>query len=272
MATKEKSCLLNYVDEYGNKVLLYPVTTAENVDGLEEIKTPVKGVDYWTEADQESIVQQVITALGTPVFGSVDEHNNIILTGELAAGTYTIKYEDADGNVTTIGTLTAEGEPTYTNVLPLSINSDGTPYNGGQGWKTGTRLNSSGAESTSSADGIEVTGFIPVKSGDKIYLSGVTMNLGAKANQTYMWLYDSSFTKMNGRYRLFSQYSGDFDANKANGLIDVDEDGNITMITVDHNVFYTGANLADISNAAYLRISCEEINNNSIITVNEPIV
>ena len=67
---------------------------------------PVKGTDYWTPADQEAIVQQVITALGTPVFGRVDADNNIILTGELADGTYTLKYEDADGNVTEIGTVT----------------------------------------------------------------------------------------------------------------------------------------------------------------------
>lgn len=70
-----------------------------------QIEIPVRGTHYWTEADQEDIVQQVITALGTPVFGRVDEDNNIILTGELAEGVYTLKYEDADGNVTEIGTL-----------------------------------------------------------------------------------------------------------------------------------------------------------------------
>lgn len=68
-------------------------------------KTPVKGTDYWTEADQESIVQQVITALGTPVFGTVDADNNIILTGNLADGIYTLKYENAEGNQTDIGTV-----------------------------------------------------------------------------------------------------------------------------------------------------------------------
>ena len=73
----------------------------DGVDG----KTPVKGVDYWTEAEQEAIVQQVIAALGTPVFGTVDTNNNIILTGELVDGTYTIKYEDADGQTVDIGSL-----------------------------------------------------------------------------------------------------------------------------------------------------------------------
>jgi hypothetical protein len=67
--------------------------------------TPQKGIDFWTPDDQEAIVQQVITALGTPVFGRVDADNNIILTGELADGTYTIKYEDAEGNLLDVGTV-----------------------------------------------------------------------------------------------------------------------------------------------------------------------
>lgn len=81
---------------------------------LEEAKNsgdfkPVKGVDYWTEEDQESIVQQVIDALGTPVFGTVSEDNVITLSGALVDGTYTVKYEDGTGNVTTIGTLNTSG-------------------------------------------------------------------------------------------------------------------------------------------------------------------
>lgn len=222
---------------------------------------------------QEEIVQQVIAALGTPVFGTVDAEKNITLKADaLADGTYTVFYEDAEGNKTTIGTLTAKAGPKYTNLLPLAIGSDGKPYNGGKGWKAGTRLNSSGAESTSSATEIEVTGFIPVKNGDVIYLSGITMNNGTYANQTYMWLYDSSFTKMNGRYRLFSQWSTEtMNTLKSQGLIDMDENGNITKLTVQNNVFYTGSDLADLANAAYFRISCEHIDDNSIITVNEPI-
>ena len=66
--------------------------------------TPVRGIDYWTEADKEAIVQEVITALGTPVFGTVDENNNITLTGNLADGTYILKYEDAEGNMMEIPT------------------------------------------------------------------------------------------------------------------------------------------------------------------------
>ena len=73
--------------------------------------TPVRGVDYWTPADQEAIVQQVIAALGTPVFGRVDENCKITLTGELATGkTYTFVYEDAEGNVIDIGKISMLAE------------------------------------------------------------------------------------------------------------------------------------------------------------------
>lgn len=133
--------------------------------------TPQKGVDYYTDADQEEIVQQVITALGTPVFGRVDTENNIILTGKLADGTYTLKYEDADGNVTTIGTLEQSADaPNYTNQIPFSIDTDGTIYNG-VGYKEKARINSKGEEAAlaypdTCTNPVFTTGLMPVVAGD----------------------------------------------------------------------------------------------------------
>lgn len=43
------------------------------------------------------------------VVGSVDESNNILLTGDLADGTYTIKYEMDDGSIVNIGSLVVSG-------------------------------------------------------------------------------------------------------------------------------------------------------------------
>ena len=120
-------------------------------------KTPVKGVDYWTTADQEAIVQQVIAALGTPVFGRVDADNNIILSGDLADGTYTLKYEDAEGNLIEIGELDMGG---ITNLADPS-SAD---------WLADKRLNSSGSVATQEHHGTggAVTNFIPCKAGDVI--------------------------------------------------------------------------------------------------------
>ena len=42
MAVKEKNCLLQYVDENGDTILVYPVTTKDNIDGVDETIP-----DYW---------------------------------------------------------------------------------------------------------------------------------------------------------------------------------------------------------------------------------
>lgn len=67
-------------DVNGNTTLFYPdavryveqtltdeqkAQARQNIGAISEVDVPQKGVDYWTEADQEAIVQQVITELGT---------------------------------------------------------------------------------------------------------------------------------------------------------------------------------------------------------------
>lgn len=132
---------------------------ATGKDGKEGA-TPVKYVDYWTSADQESIVQDVLAALGTPVFGRVDADNNIILTGELADGTYVLKYEDAEGNLTEIGTLE---HGSYKNLAdPTSAD-----------WLNGQRLNSSGEVKTEAV--AYTTNYIPLKVGDVVRIRGLNI-------------------------------------------------------------------------------------------------
>jgi hypothetical protein len=228
-------------------------------------KTPVKGVDYWTEADQESIVQDVITALGTPVFGRVDDDNNIILSGTLANGTYTVKYEDAEGNIINVGSISHEK---YINMLLKAIASDGTLYNGGQGWKTGYRLNSSAVEKEQA--NFEVTGFIPVKLNDKVYLKDVGWNVfpstgdfGVDVGITYVWAYDSNFNYIG--YNLASGYT-----NISKDLYTIDTKGNLTEFTVNSKFIYQ-VTQGSLDNVAYIRLCCLDISSNSIITVNQPI-
>lgn len=64
----------------------------------------------------------------------------------------------------------------YKNWVPLSINADGTIYNGGLGYKEGYRIRSGGAED---AQGSAVcTGFIPYRQGDilRIYPKYARLN------------------------------------------------------------------------------------------------
>jgi hypothetical protein len=77
--------------------------------------TPVKGTDYFTEADKVEIVQRVIESLGgNPIFGIVDENNNIVVSGDLPDGTYSVKYEMENGTKLNIGNLVIDTNVYYT--------------------------------------------------------------------------------------------------------------------------------------------------------------
>lgn len=91
--------------------------------------TPVKGVDYYTEDDKAEIVAMVIESLGgNPIFGIVDVNNHIILNGNLADGTYTIKYEMENGSTIDIGDLVLDNNVYYsvTNNLTNCVSSNTT--------------------------------------------------------------------------------------------------------------------------------------------------
>lgn len=207
---------------------------------------------------------------GYPVVGYVDANNNIILTSDdLAAGTYTFKYENADGTQTEIGTAevsstedsgddnTEEGgddTATYTNQIPISIDTDGSVYNS-IGYKDGYRLNSSGAEAVLA--GTAVTGFIPVKYGDTVRLKNVAYAPGVDSTGDYLALYDSSFNSIS--------------SSKSNQFYNADHI--YTNATTDSSTGYLTSFVLDDESLgyAYLRVSAAGLDSTAIITVNEEI-
>jgi hypothetical protein len=74
-------------------------------------KTPVKGTDYFTTEDKVSVALEVLSILDASAAAHVvvDANKNITLSGDLADGEYTLKYENADGSTTTICKLTISG-------------------------------------------------------------------------------------------------------------------------------------------------------------------
>lgn len=110
-------------DNQGNITQIRTIRGEKGIDGY----TPVKGIDYWTEADKVEIVADVIESLGgNPVFGYVDENNNIIVSGNLLDGTYTVKYEMEDGSTIDIGNLVLDNNVYYsvTNSLKNCMSSN----------------------------------------------------------------------------------------------------------------------------------------------------
>lgn len=99
--------------------------------------TPVAGVDYFTEADKIEMVREVIDQLGLNVIGEVDNANNILITADLPSGTYTMRYENADGSVTDIGTFTV-GSGGSTGSSYTNLADPESPD-----WLTNQRINSS---------------------------------------------------------------------------------------------------------------------------------
>ena len=97
-------------------------TPKSYVDGLR-----VEIVQDVIESGKGEIVQAIIEELqGLPVFGVVDENNTITITSQLSSGTYTLKYENADGTTTEIGTIViGSGEPEGGNTYEVDIASIG---------------------------------------------------------------------------------------------------------------------------------------------------
>lgn len=109
------------------------------------------------------------------VIGTLDESNNILLTGNLADGTYILKYENADGTYTEVGTLVV-GE-----IKPEAIINLADPTSAD--WQEGYRLSLSSG-STSELEGHTVTNYIPCKMGDIVRVKGLAISNSDSGNGT----------------------------------------------------------------------------------------
>lgn len=255
------------VDKVSTADLATAVSSAIAQEKANGAFIPVKGVDYFTDADRETIVQEVITALGTPVFGTVDADNNIVLKGDLASGTYTLKYEDAGGSATVIGVLNTAS---YTNQIPISTDTDGSIYNG-TGYKESTRGSSDGSitEVTTGTNPTFTTGFIPCKQGDTIRLKNCYIHAHG-TNASYEAIYG------NGAYGL---RSGLYNSSKAKigvfswGNLSQGNDTEYITYTQNGNDYKLTEFTVALANTAYIRLTLATDSNpaDAIVTVNQAI-
>ena len=255
----------------GRAVGFYPDAVRYTEQALtEEQKAQARAnIGAISEIDKNNIVSEIIDLLGgAPISGTVQADKTIKLKGILGDGTYTFVYEDEDGTITEIGTYehTYVPEPTYTNILPLAINSDKTPFvgsNGEKGYKSGYRLSSSGTESAEA--GKFVTGFIEVRPGCTVYLKNVGWYLDASATgKCYVHAYNASFAK-NDDYFLRDN-SSNIGTATDQGDLAMDDANNLTAIKIGSYLFGPS-----YTNVKYIRISAHYIGSDSIITINEPI-
>ena len=137
-----------------------------------------------------------------------------------------------------ITAIAESNEPSYTNVLKTI------------GYTANKRLGSDGTERDNS--GTYLTGFIPCKINDYLYLKNITMQPSATANYgCYVGLYNANKEKVHMAALTTNDTS----------LYKVDSNNNIYRLWVDP--YRTGTE--------YVRLCASAMDDTSIITVNEPI-
>lgn len=127
------------------------------------------------------------------------------------------------------------------NLLPKATDLDRVSIYNIIGYKTGTRLSSSG--STADKDGMCTSGFIPAVAGDVLRIDGITINTTVNC---YIIAYNSSNTKTG--YMQFHQSTL---ATLKAGMI------------LDSTTFGSGFNA--------IRFCCKTITADTVVTINEEI-
>jgi hypothetical protein len=141
-----------------------------------------------SETDKAEIVAAVIESLGgNPIFGYVDENNNIIVSGNLADGTYSVKYEMEDGSTVEIGDLVLDANVYYTvtNTLTQCASNNSATQAVKGGSYSATITAKSGYELSSvkvTMGGTDISS--SAVSGGKITIATVTGNIVITATAT----------------------------------------------------------------------------------------
>ena len=149
--------------------------TKEEVNNLSQ-----EIVDHKTEVDDEldgmkvTIVQEVLAQLGgdsNSVFGKVNEDGTITITTDLETGDYTLMYENEDGSLTEVGTITVGEVAVYYSIArtltACTSNKSATNIEEGTSW----------TETITANDGFELSNVTVTMGGvnvtSSVYSNGV---------------------------------------------------------------------------------------------------
>lgn len=167
-----------------------------------------------------------------------------------------------------IGGVVAWAKKTFTNLVPLSTDTDGSIYNG-VGYKDNVRLSSSGGISSSAQNGSTTTGFIPWNGADTdiIRVKGVEWVTALDSGKHYyINFYDSS--------RKFLNYlsSGVYAEGTYDHVLTITRDEN-GVETFDFNENYGTSNtfLQHARKSKYFRITAKGKGADMVVTINEEI-
>lgn len=250
------------------KVVLYKpqtLTEAEKAQARENIgaigknglSLGVKDGLIYLYVDGEAVGNGIEQSVSGDVVGYVDEDNNIILRGDLADGTYHVRYELADGEILDIGELSFVPEGPTNWADPTSAD-----------WVTGKRLSSSSGSVSTAVEGHIITNFIPAKMGDVLRVKGLDITQYLNGYSTGVWAYKTDKSYQNFGYGYYEYQTN------SDGIKDVlTVDGDITTYTI---LMKKGGTQFATSDTGYIRIDGALLDgytaNDVIITINEEIV
>lgn len=226
--------------------------------------TPIKGEDYWTEEDVESIVGEANVLIADEMAKKAQLKPEFTNSVEGCEDT-TKLYVLPDNHIYAY----TPDENTYTNWLPISTDTDGTIYNG-KGFKEATYLSSSSGLPSSSSGAYVTTGLIPIPTLGDVVLNFANMQVGLNDSYVRLCFYD---TKENGYALIECNDSRNWKAlgdNPYNVGYTLDANGEY-VVSVDATNRITNQVGGGKNRAAYVRLCALGIDADSIITVNEEI-
>ena len=184
------------------------------------------------------------------VTGVIDEDNNIILSGNLTNGTYTIRYKYEDGTFSDAITVSIGDVEVYKNLLPEALEEGLTEVYNGVGYKENMRWSGTNQAFVSATQCV-LTGLIPIgNDGDVFHIRGVDIVRYVDGRQSgWSHFYDSEGNRLQMAVNILS------------AVIGTDTNGDFT-ITMDRSLYSVP------TGAAYIRFQLGEINGDFIISRN----
>ena len=154
----------------------------------------------------------------------------------------------------------------YLNWVPLSTEANSCKIYNSVGYKEGYRLSSNGAEKVQETS--VTTGYIPMTTKDKFYMSGADWHTAVKDGYTYVIFYDKNFNQL-ATANHFQQESGGV-SNMSAGTILVNNK-TAHQIVFQDNMWEFNFAYQEKAEFAYIRISATGLGKDLIITKNETI-
>ena len=204
------------------------------------------------------IAQLVLEELqGLPVFGIVDVNNTITITNQLQGGTYTLKYEDENGNAYKVGTIVIEGgKVVIVNLLESALDpSNFTSVFNGIGYMNGKYA--SAAEPFYGTDANTFcTGAMEIPESCVVYIKGVKFD------------HTNSHTRLSG-------FSETYANNNSSDFNTMSYFGTLTLLGVDYYSLTFVKSYVTAHNMKYFMFSTVGTGDNVIVSatpIEEPTI